>query len=118
MNNGLKSFNKQINLNFNCLTNAYINNISKFYINNIINKHVFINKTYSYDKNGNIILKNGVSLSYDKTIKDRLILIESNTIAYNLIGTFTGTLCSDLMDAINANDLLVDFFNRRPLDYF
>ena len=42
----------------------------------------------------------------------------SKIFTYNLAGTFTGILCSGLMDAINANDLLVDFYNRRPLDYF
>ena len=88
MNNKFRSYNKHINLNFNCLNNTYINNISKFYINNIINKYIFINKifikkTYTYDKNDNIILKNGVSLSYDITIKDRLISIGEDTITYN-----------------------------------
>lgn len=42
----------------------------------------------------------------------------SKIFTYNLAGTFTGILCSGLMNAINANDLLVDFYNRRPLDYF
>ena len=88
MNNVTRLFNYHTNFNFNCLNNTYINNISKFYINNIINKHIFINKkfinkTYSYDKNGNIILKDGVSLSYDTTIKDRLISIGEDTITYN-----------------------------------
>ena len=88
MNNVTRLFNYHTNFNFNCLNNTYINNISKFYINNIINKQIFINKkfinkTYSYDKNGNIILKDGVNLSYDTTIKDRLISIGEDTITYN-----------------------------------